>query len=44
MSAMDKAKVGTQFYTSGTALAEKIEIQSTIDAFFTKLKGGSNAK
>ncbi|SIT49454.1 hypothetical protein BN2475_1400002 [Paraburkholderia ribeironis] len=44
LSALDKARGGTQFYTAGSALTEKIQIQKTIDAFFKDLTGGGNGQ
>jgi hypothetical protein len=44
IDAMDKAKEGTQFYTSGTSVAEQIDVQNQIDDFFTTLKGMTNAR
>lgn len=44
LSSLDSARAGTQFYTAGSALTDKIRIQATIDAFFKELTGGGNGQ
>lgn len=44
LSALDRARAGTQFYTAGFTLTDKIRIQTTIDVFFKNLTGAGNGQ
>ncbi len=44
IDAMEKARQGTEFYTSGTRLREQIDNQKHVEDFFSALTGGKGAK
>jgi len=41
LSAMEKAKRGTQFYTSGTSIVDQINIQAKVDDIINEIKNAN---